>query len=134
MKKNEKLYTLDLRYLLGIYAFEWKILFTIGIPFVVKGFKISSNLPPSGADMHMTNLIDGGRWHVAVSESLFDTEEVEAIRKIPLPLRPVQDKRGWHYTKSSSYTVKSGYRSLSLTNGNLTDVTIRNAEDQSFRR
>ncbi|XP_062021202.1 uncharacterized protein LOC133737713 [Rosa rugosa] len=62
-------------------------------------------------DWLVSDLIDSEQqeWIQPVIEELFTEREMEIILGIPLSLRPVGDRKVWHYDKKGLFNVKSGY-------------------------
>lgn len=53
---------------------------------------------------------DGGEWNVKVLQQVFQNDDVEIIRKMPVSGMGCEDRRIWHYTRTGDYSVKSGYQ------------------------
>ena len=55
-------------------------------------------------------LTASGQWNSQLIYSSFVAEEAEAILSLPIGASRRDDSLLWHFEKSGSYTVKSGYR------------------------
>lgn len=77
-----------------------------------KGFRVFSPKPTGCVLNRVCDLMDtrGRRWNVERIQSLFNHEEVQAIRQVPIVMQDDNDMLIWHCTKKGIYTVKSGYR------------------------
>lgn len=51
-------------------------------------------------------------WNVELLGSLFSHGEVDAIRRMQVPLFDSVDKWAWHYSKDGEYTARSAYYML----------------------
>lgn len=47
---------------------------------------------------------DGGEWNVKVLQQVFQDDDVELIRRMPVSGMGCEDRRIWHYTLSSQDT------------------------------
>ena len=52
------------------------------------------------------------QWNVDMVDGLFNTEEVEIIKSIPLSQVAVEDISFWPYSYDGRYSCKTGYRFL----------------------
>ncbi|KAK8629910.1 hypothetical protein V6N13_078727 [Hibiscus sabdariffa] len=77
---------------------------------------VSSPKPPLCTDVTVSRLIlpDERRWNLGKLESLFSTEEVEAIISVPIGGEDTKDELIWSGSRNGQYSVKSGYYILSV--------------------
>ncbi|CAN1334919.1 Putative ribonuclease H protein At1g65750 [Linum perenne] len=75
--------------------------------------RVVSTSPIDGWDMRVSALIlpEGTNWDESRVRTLFIPEEANIIMSMPLAGGRV-DKRIWHYSRNSDYTVRSAYRLL----------------------
>ena len=64
------------------------------------------------SDLTVDSLIDvtSKTWNSQAIRTLVDPQDAKIIESIPLNRFQVEDRDGWHFTKSGRYTVKSGYQ------------------------
>lgn len=78
------------------------------------------SLPMKGTeDWLVEDIIDleSKEWIKDLIEELFSDMEADLIFRIPLSLRPSEDKVLWHFDRKGNYNVKSGYNVAWITQG-----------------
>ncbi|KAF7814301.1 reverse transcriptase [Senna tora] len=73
----------------------------------LKDQAISSVLPnPGWEDRRVSSIIVDGRWNL---ENILSKEEVNAIKRMYIPIGAQEDERVWVHVNRGVFTVKSGY-------------------------
>lgn len=82
--------------------------------------RILSPLVEGFEEARMIDLIDPKvrQWDLNLLNGLFNPNEMEMIKSIPLCRAPMEDKLIWPYTSSGQYTSQSRYRFLTHENHN----------------
>ncbi|KAK6164048.1 hypothetical protein DH2020_000912 [Rehmannia glutinosa] len=75
-------------------------------------FRTNKNIQSDRAGKLVADLInwETKSWNFTLLHEWFCTEDIKAIKTIPIRRPDCQDRIVWHYTKNGSYTVKSGYQ------------------------
>lgn len=58
----------------------------------------------------VSEVISNGGWDLSEVERWLLPEEVDAVKRVPLPLFPTVDSLVWQHDRRGIYSVKSGYR------------------------
>ncbi|KAK6164611.1 hypothetical protein DH2020_001475 [Rehmannia glutinosa] len=92
----------------GTNALVWKDPWVQDLP----NFRISTPHRDWLDDIRVYELMheEYAGWNIAKLREMFNTQEVAAIRSIPLVSTMRRDKILWYYTKNGIYSVQSGYR------------------------
>lgn len=75
---------------------------------------LTTEMPDHLKDITVNSLMDatGSRWDMDVIEDVFNSRDVELIKRVPLPLREKNDSWFWLFDDKGLFTVKSCYRWL----------------------
>ena len=71
--------------------------------------RIATQKPPDCNLQTVADLLIEREWNKKLIEETFSEQEASQILQMPLNLFPRKDMVYWKYSKSGSYTVKSGY-------------------------
>ena len=82
----------------------------------MSNFKVSTDCPDGFSDVRVSDLFIPGRreWDVELILEMFNAEDANKILLIPLSNQNHADSIIWHMDRKGLYTVKTGYRALTV--------------------